>query len=126
MKKQALEELLNGSQMAGSGSLLSERVRLSVEKTVQELLEAEQDEYLGRGRYERGGAPGVLCAESYEACMDFLRGMIKRGLRMPLTVTTDGAAGLIKAVRPSGPKPNGYVVGSIKCRTFNAKYPISA
>ncbi|MBU0678477.1 MAG: hypothetical protein KJ626_10200 [Verrucomicrobia bacterium] len=59
MKKQALEQLLNGTQTAGSGGLLSELVRLSVEKTVQELLEAEQDEYLGRDRYERGGQRGV-------------------------------------------------------------------
>jgi hypothetical protein len=36
--------------------------------------------------------------ESEEAVVEFLRGMLRRGLRTPLTVTTDGAAGLIRAV----------------------------
>jgi transposase-like protein len=43
-------------------------------------------------------------AESYQSGLDFLRGMIKRGLRVPLTVTTDGAGGLIKAVETVWPK----------------------
>ncbi len=270
-KKQALEQLLNGSQIAGSGNLLSELVRLSVEKTVQELLEAEQDDYLGRGRYERGGDPGVhrngyeavslktgegvvevhkpqvrgaeeaykselwaklhttseqlnklitemyalglsnrdienalkdslggfvvgrskvsditedlykdyekfkerdlsgfdvayvfidtvyeplrrygsstgvMCcwayltdgskvlidmttanSESYEACMDFLRGMIKRGLRTPLTVTTDGAAGLIKAVKAIWPKTKRVRCWFHKMQNLQCKVPKEA
>ena len=36
--------------------------------------------------------------ESYEDWLSFLRDMVKRGLRVPTTVTTDGAPGLIKAV----------------------------
>ena len=42
--------------------------------------------------------------ESYEDWLLFLRDMIKRGLRVPTTVTTDGAAGLIKAVEAVFPK----------------------
>lgn len=42
-------------------------------------------------------------SESYDVCMDFLRGMVKRGLRTPLTVTTDGASGVIKAVEAMWP-----------------------
>ena len=37
--------------------------------------------------------------ESYEDWLSFLRDMIKRGLRVPTTVTTDGAAGVIKEVK---------------------------
>jgi len=36
--------------------------------------------------------------ESYENWPDFLRHMVARGLRVPLTVTTDGAPGLLRAV----------------------------
>ena len=42
--------------------------------------------------------------ESYECCIDFIRHMTKRGLKVPLTMTTDGAPGLIKAVRAAFPK----------------------
>jgi putative transposase len=64
-----------------------------------------------------GGVPGILCAwgicrdgrkvmlhlalgsrESYDDCLQFIRDMVRRGLGMPLMVTTDGAPGLIKAV----------------------------
>ena len=36
--------------------------------------------------------------ESFDNWMDFLRDMVKRGLKSPITITTDGAPGLIKAV----------------------------
>ncbi len=36
--------------------------------------------------------------ENYEGCLEFLRDMVHRGLPCPLLVTTDGAAGLIRAV----------------------------
>lgn len=36
--------------------------------------------------------------ESYETCLSFIRNMVRRGLRTPLLVTTDGAPGLIRAV----------------------------
>ena len=36
--------------------------------------------------------------ESYESCVEVLRDLIGRGLRTPITITTDGAVGLTKAV----------------------------
>ena len=42
--------------------------------------------------------------ESYEDWLSFLRDMLKRGLRVPTTITTDGAVGLIKAVEAVFPK----------------------
>jgi len=69
------------------------------------------------GLREWGCSQGLLCAwgicrdgsrvmlhlalgsrESYENCLEFLRGMTQRGLRTPLLVATDGAPGLIRAV----------------------------
>ena len=37
-------------------------------------------------------------SESYESCLEVLRDLIKRGLSTPVTITTDGAPGLIKAI----------------------------
>jgi transposase-like protein len=37
--------------------------------------------------------------ESYETCLAFIRDMVGRGLRTPVLVTTDGAPGLISAVK---------------------------
>lgn len=34
--------------------------------------------------------------ESHEGWLDHLRDLVRRGLKVPLTVTTDGAPGLIK------------------------------
>ena len=42
--------------------------------------------------------------ESYTAWMDFIRGMIKRGLDTPVLIATDGAPGLIRAVEEIWPK----------------------
>jgi len=54
LKKQALEGLLNGIEQEGApGGLVSAFIKLSVEKMLQELLEKEQTEYLGRERYRR-------------------------------------------------------------------------
>jgi putative transposase len=69
------------------------------------------------GLREWGCSQGILCAwgicrngcrvmlhlalgsrESYDNCLEFLRGMTQRGLRTPLLVATDGAPGLIRAV----------------------------
>lgn len=53
-KEQAINELLSGRKSSQSGAhMLSELVRLSTEKVVQELLEREQSDFLGRDRYER-------------------------------------------------------------------------
>jgi transposase-like protein len=37
-------------------------------------------------------------SESYESCLEVLRDLVKRGLQTPVTITTDGAAGLTKAI----------------------------
>jgi putative transposase len=36
--------------------------------------------------------------ESYDNCLEFIRNMVRRGLRTPVLVATDGAPGLISAV----------------------------
>lgn len=43
-------------------------------------------------------------SESSESCLDVLRDLIKRGLQTPVTITTDGASGLIKAVDAIWPR----------------------
>jgi len=43
-------------------------------------------------------------SESYESCLEVLRGLVKRGLHPPVTITTDGAVGLTKAVDTMWPK----------------------
>jgi putative transposase len=37
-------------------------------------------------------------SESYESCLEVLRGLVKRGMRTPATMTTAGALGLTKAI----------------------------
>lgn len=68
-------------------------------------------------RRQGGGKEGLLCAwaicadgskvllhlalgskESYANWLDFMRDMVRRGLNVPLMVTTDGANGLIRAL----------------------------
>ncbi|MBN1593622.1 MAG: transposase, partial [Candidatus Coatesbacteria bacterium] len=61
--------------------------------------------------------------ESYEACMDFARGMVKRGLRTPLTITTDGALGMIKAVKAMWPKSKRIRCWFHKMQNLQAKVP---
>ncbi len=65
-----------------------------------------------------GCSQGILCAwgicrdgrkvllhlalgsrESYETCLEFLRDMVGRGLPTPVMLTTDGAPGLIRAIK---------------------------
>jgi putative transposase len=43
-------------------------------------------------------------SESYESCLEVLRDLLKRGLRTPVTITTDGAVGLTKAIDSIWPK----------------------
>lgn len=42
--------------------------------------------------------------ESYDFCKEFLRNMVKRGLNVPLGITSDGAPGPIKAIEEIFPK----------------------
>lgn len=43
-------------------------------------------------------------SESYESCLEVLRGLAKRGMQTPVTITTDGALGLTKAIDAMWPK----------------------
>jgi len=43
-------------------------------------------------------------SESYESCIEVLRDLVKRGLQTPVTITTDGAVGLAKAIDAIWPK----------------------
>jgi transposase-like protein len=43
-------------------------------------------------------------SESYESCLEVLRGLAKRGMQTPVTITTDGAIGLTKAIDAMWPK----------------------
>jgi putative transposase len=43
-------------------------------------------------------------SESYESCLEVLRDLVKRGLQTPVTITTDGAVGLTKAIDTMWPK----------------------
>ena len=42
--------------------------------------------------------------ESYEGWLEFLRGMVARGLRPPLTMTSDGAPGMLRALEEVFPQ----------------------
>jgi transposase-like protein len=64
--------------------------------------------------------------ESYELSIDFLRGMVQRGLRTPLTVTTDGAKGLIKAVEAMWPKSKRIRCWFHKMQNLQSKVPAVA
>lgn len=89
-----------------------------------------------------GSKTGILCAwgicvdgskvlldltlarnESFEACLEFLQGMLRRGLPTPLTITTDGAAGLIKAVESTWPRSKRIRCWFHKMRNLQQKVP---
>ena len=42
--------------------------------------------------------------ESYDAWLSFLRDLVSRGLPVPLTITSDGAPGLLRAIDEIWPK----------------------
>lgn len=64
--------------------------------------------------------------ESYENWLDFLRDMVRRGLRAPVQVTTDGAPGLIRAVGEVFPKSLRQRCLAHKSRNVLDKVPDSA
>jgi putative transposase len=43
-------------------------------------------------------------SESYESCLEVLRDLVQRGLQTPVTIPTEGAAGLTKAIEVIWPK----------------------
>jgi putative transposase len=96
-------------------------------------------------RLQTGGKEGVLCAwgicadgrkmmlhlalgnkESYENWLEFLRDLVKRGLRAPILVTTDGAPGLIRAVAEVFPCSLRQRCLAHKTRNVTDKVPDSA
>jgi putative transposase len=56
------------------------------------------------GVYESLRLLALGSKESYPAWCDFLRDMVRRGLNVPVEITTDGAPGLIRAVEEMWPK----------------------
>lgn len=73
-------------------------------------------------RLQGGGAEGLLCAwgiladgrkvllhltlghtESYRCWLEMLRDMVRRGLRPPVSITSDGAPGLVRAIKETWP-----------------------
>ena len=65
-------------------------------------------------------------AESYEAWRDFLRDWVRRGLSCPLTVTTDGAPGLIQAVERQWPHALRIRCGAHQTRNVLSRIPDAA
>jgi putative transposase len=59
-------------------------------------------------------------AETYDAWRDFLRDVVRRGLPCPLTITTDGAPGLIQAVERQRPRAL-----RIRCWAQNTRHGLS-
>jgi transposase-like protein len=64
--------------------------------------------------------------ESYESCVEGLRGLAKRGMRTPATITTDGAAGLTKAIDTMWPKSLRIRCWFHKMQNFQQKVPARA
>ncbi len=63
--------------------------------------------------------------ESYEAWREFLRDLVSRGLKVPLTITTDGAPGLLRAVEETWPKSLRLRCWVHRTRNVLAKVPES-
>ena len=64
--------------------------------------------------------------ESYENWRDLLRDMVKRGLKVPLTITSDGAPGLIRAIQQMWPKSLRQRCLVHRMRNLLAKLPAEA
>jgi transposase-like protein len=96
-------------------------------------------------RLNRGSKEGILVAwgitreghrvllhlmlgnkESYENWRDLLRNMVKRGLRVPLLITSDGAPGLIRAIEQIWLKSLRQRCLVHKVRNIVAKLPAEA
>jgi len=59
--------------------------------------------------------------ESYEDSLKHFRSLVRRGLRMPLIVTTGGAPGSIRQSRRSAPKAIGSPAGVHKMQNELSK-----
>lgn len=95
-------------------------------------------------RQQGGGKEGILCAwaicadgrkvllhmalgnkESYQNWLDFLRDMVRRGLWVPVLITTDGAPGVIRAVKEVFPHSLRQRCLAHKTRNITDKVPES-
>ena len=65
-------------------------------------------------------------SESYESCLEVLRDLVRRGLRPPVTITTDGAVGLTKAVDTMWPKSFRIRCWFHKMQNLQQKVPAQA
>lgn len=96
-------------------------------------------------RQQAGVKEGILCAwailhdgrkvllhlalgnkESYADWLEFLRGMVRRGLQPPVSITSDGAPGLLKAVDQVFPKSLRIRCWVHKMRNIVGKLPQDA
>jgi putative transposase len=64
--------------------------------------------------------------ESFESCREVLRELVKRGLRPPATITTDGAIGLTHAIDAVWPKALRIRCWFHKMQNFQHKVPAQA
>jgi len=64
--------------------------------------------------------------ESYESCLEVLRDLLKRGLPTPVTITTDGAVGLTKAIAAIWPKSLRLRCGFHQMQNLQQKVPPQA
>jgi putative transposase len=65
-------------------------------------------------------------SESYESCVEVLRGLVKRGMQTPVTITTDGAVGLTKAIDAMWPKSLRIRCWFHKMQNLEQKVPAQA
>jgi transposase-like protein len=65
-------------------------------------------------------------SESYESCLEVLRGLVKRGMQTPVTITTDGALGLTKAIDALWPKSQRIRCWFHKMQNLQQKVPTQA
>ena len=61
--------------------------------------------------------------ESLENWLEFLRDMVRRGLRVPLSITTDGAPGRSPQWRRCGRRACASAAGPTRCATSSTRYP---
>lgn len=64
--------------------------------------------------------------ESFASCLEVRRGLVKRGLRPPVTITPEGAVGLTKAVDPLWPKSLRIRCWLHKMQNLQQKVPAQA
>jgi putative transposase len=65
-------------------------------------------------------------SESYESCLEVLRDLVRRGMQVPVTITTDGAVGLTKAVDTMWPKSLRIRCWFHKMQNLQQKVPAQA